>query len=107
MRAEVAADIRAIVNAPDRAQAEVYLKQIVGKYSDIASEPANWMEAVIPEELNVFGFSEAYRRRIRTSNMPERVSQEVKHYTQVVRILPNKLACLRLINTLLIEISKD
>ena len=31
MQAEVAADIRAVFNAPDRAQAEQYLQQIVVK----------------------------------------------------------------------------
>lgn len=107
MRAEVAADIRAIFNAPDRAQAEAYLKQIVVKYSDTASELADWMEVAIPEGLTVFDFPEAHRRRIRTSNMLERVSQEVKRRTRVVRIFPNPSACLRLVSALLMEISED
>jgi transposase-like protein len=107
MRAEVAADIRAIFNAPDRAQAEGYLKQIVVKYADIASELADWMEAAIPEGLTVFDFPESHRRRIRTSNMLERVSQEIKRRTRVVRIFPNQLACLRLVSALLMEISED
>ena len=107
MRAEVAADIRAIFNAPDRAQAEAYLKQIVVKYSDTASELADWMEVAIPEGLTVFDFPESHRRRIRTSNMLERVSQEVKRRTRVVRIFPNPSACLRLVSALLMEISED
>ena len=107
MRAEVAADIRAIFNAPDRAQAEGYLKQIVVKYADIASELADWMEAAIPEGLTVFEFPESHRRRIRTSNMLERVSQEVKRRTRVVRIFPNQSACLRLVSAILMEISED
>jgi putative transposase len=52
MRAEVAADIRAVFNAPDRQQAERYLKQIVSKYAEIASELADWMEVAIPEGAN-------------------------------------------------------
>jgi transposase-like protein len=107
MRAEVAADIRAIFNAPDRAQAEAYLKQIVFKYSDVASRLADWMEVAIPEGLTVFDFPESHRRRIRTSNMLERVSQEVKRRTRVVRIFPNQAACLRLVSALLMEISED
>ena len=107
MRAEVAADIRAIFNAPDRAQAEGYLKQIVVKYADIASELADWMEAAIPEGLTVFGFPESHRRRIRTSNMLERVSQEVKRRTRVVRLFPNQSSCLRLVSAILMEISEN
>ena len=106
MRAEVAADIRAIFNAPGRAQAEGYLKQIVVKYADIASELADWMEAAIPEGLTVFGFPESHRRRIRTSNMLERVSQEVKRRTRVVRLFPNQ-SSLRLVSAILMEISEN
>jgi len=107
IRAEVAADIRAIFNAPDRAQAEGYLKQIVVKYVDIASELADWMEAAIPEGLTVFDFPESHRRRIRTSNMLERVSQEVKRRTRVVRLFPNQSSCLRLVSAILMEISEN
>ncbi len=107
IRAEVAADIRAIFNAPDRAQAEGYLKQIVVKYADIASELADWMEAAIPEGLTVFDFPESHRRRIRTSNMLERVSQEVKRRTRVVRLFPNQSSCLRLVSAVLMEISEN
>lgn len=107
MQAEVAADIRAIFNAPDREQAEQYLKQIVSKYADVASELADWMEAAIPEGLTVFDFPETHRRRIRTSNMLERVNQEIKRRTRVVRIFPNPSSCLRLVSAILMEISED
>jgi len=107
MRAEVAADIRAIFNAPDRAQAEGYLKQMVVKYADVASELADWMEVAIPEGLTVFDFPENHRRRIRTGNMLERVSQEIKRRTRVIRIFPNQSSCLRLVSAVLMEISED
>jgi transposase-like protein len=107
MRKEVAVDIRAVFNAPNREQAEEYLKQIVSKYADVASELADWMEAAIPEGLTVFDFPESHRRRIRTSNMLERVNQEVKRRTRVVRIFPNPSSCLRLVSAVLMEISED
>jgi transposase-like protein len=107
MRKEVAADIRAVFNAPDRVQAEQYLKQMISKYADVASDLADWMEAAIPEGLTVFDFPDPHRRRIRTSNMLERVSQEIKRRTRVVRIFPNPSACLRLVSAILMEISED
>jgi len=107
MRAEVAADIRAIFNAPDRQQAERYLKQIVSKYAQVASELADWMEAAIPEGLTVFDFPATHRRRIRTGNMLERVSQEIKRRSRVIRIFPNSSSCLRLVSAILMEISED
>jgi transposase-like protein len=107
MQAEVAADIRAVFNAPNRAYAEQYLKQIVTKYAEVASDLADWMEVAIPEGLTVFDFPESHRRRIRTSNMLERVNQEIKRRTRVVRIFPNPSSCLRLVSAILMEIDED
>jgi Transposase, Mutator family len=45
-------------------------------------------------------FPEPHRRRIRTTNGPERFNQELKRRTRVVRIFPNQEACLRLMTAL-------
>lgn len=107
MLKEVAADIRAIFQAPDREQAEAYLRQMVLKYADTASDLADWLEVNIPEGLTVFNFPQDHRRRIRTSNLLERVSQEIKRRTRVIRIFPNEASCLRLVSAVLMEISED
>ncbi len=65
------------------------------------------MEESIPEGLMVFSFPKEHRRRIRTSNSLERVSQEIKRRTRVVRIFPNEESCLRLVSALLMEISEE
>ena len=73
MMREVAADIRAIFNAPDQAQAETQLSKTVEKYAQSASRLADWLEGNIPEGLTVFSFPEDHRRRIRTVNSQERL----------------------------------
>ena len=107
MRREVAADIGAVFQAPDREQAEVYLKQIVTKYASAASDLANWLEVSIPEGLTVFDFPSDHWRRIRTSNVLERLSQEIKRRTRVIRLFPNVASCLRLVSAVLMEKSED
>jgi transposase-like protein len=107
MRKEVAEDIRTIFNAPDWPMAEAYLKRIVEKYAQSASSLADWMELNPPEGLTVFSFPREHRRRIRTTNHLERVSQEIKRRTRVVRIFHNQAACLRLITAILMEISEE
>jgi len=107
MHIAVAADIRAIFNAPDREQAEAYLRQTVLKYSDTASALADWLETAIPDGLTVFDFPEEHQRRIRTSNILERVSQEIKRRTRVIRLFPNEASCLRLVSAVLMEISEN
>jgi len=106
MRREVAADIRAIFNAPDRAQAEAQLCKTVAKYAHSASRLADWLEGNIPEGLTVFSFPEEHWRRIRTVNSLERVCLEIRRRTRVAGIFPNEASCLRLVSALLMEISE-
>lgn len=107
MRGEVAEDIRAIFNAPDRETAGTYLKKAVEKYSVIAPKLADWMEVNVPEGFTVFSFSQSHRRRLRTSNYMERLSQEIKRRTRIVRVFPNEPACLRLVSAILMEIGEE
>lgn len=104
---EVAADIRAIFNARDRAEADSLLAQTVSKYAQTASKLAGWLETSIPEGLTVFAFPESHRRRLRTANGLERLNREIRRRVQVVSIFPNEAACLRLVTALLMEISDE
>jgi len=106
MKREVAADIRAIFNAPDRAQAEAQLRKTVEKYAHSASKLADWLEGSIPEGLTVFSFPGDHWRRIRTVNSLERVCREIRRRTRVAAIFPNEASCLRLVSALLMEISE-
>jgi transposase-like protein len=104
MLSEVAADIRAIFNAPDRSSAEIFLQKARQKYAKTASKLAIWLEDNIPEGLTVFSFPVAHRRLLCTTNGLERVSREVHRRTRVVGIFPNEAACLRLVSAILMEI---
>jgi transposase-like protein len=46
--------------------------------------------------LTCLAFPEPYRRRVRTTNGPERLDHELKRRTRVGRIFPNREVCLRL-----------
>lgn len=107
MRREVAEDIRTIFNAPDRETAQTYLDKAVNKYSTLAPKLADWMEVNIPEGFTVFAFPRVHQRRLRTSNYLERLSQEIKRRTRVVRVFPNEQACLRLISAVVMEIGEE
>jgi len=107
MRTEVAEDIRSIFNSPDRETAETFLKKAVEKYEDIAPRLADWMEVNLPEGFTVFTFPRAHQRRLRTSNYLERLSQEIKRRTRIVRVFPNEQACQRLISAILMETNDE
>jgi transposase-like protein len=78
MKHEVAADIRAVFNAPNRDEVEALLARLVQKYEKRASRLANWMETNIPEGLTVFSFPATHQRRLRTANGLERLNREVR-----------------------------
>ncbi len=103
MKAEVAADLRMIFNAPNRSAAEAYLAQIVQKYAKTASKLADWIERNIPEGLTVFSFPVTHQRKLRTTNGLERLNREIRRRTRVVGIFPNEASCLRLISAILME----
>ncbi|HBY97881.1 MAG TPA: IS256 family transposase [Chloroflexi bacterium] len=107
LKAEVAADIRAIFNARDRAEADRLLARTVQQDAKSAPKLATWLEANIPEGLTVFAFPEAHRRLLRTTNGVERLNREIRRRSRVVGIFPNESACLRLITAILIEISEE
>lgn len=70
-------------------------------------ELAEWLEAEGQETLSCFHFPAGHRRRIRTTNGLERVNQELKRRTRVVRIFPNPESCRRLAAALLKEYHED
>jgi putative transposase len=107
LKAEVAAAIRAIFNAPSLHEAKRLLGEMVQRYRAIAPKLAPWMEENLPEGLTVFAFPAAHRRLLRTTNGLERVNQEIRRRTRVVRIFPNEAACLRLVSAIAMEISEE
>jgi transposase-like protein len=107
LRTEVAAEIRAIFNAADRAQAEAALKLVVAKYAASLPRLTQWLEVNLPEGLTVFSFPASHRRLIRTTNGLERLNRELRRRTRVVGIFPNEAACLRLVTALTMEHSEE
>jgi len=107
MKKGVASTIRDIFNAPNQEEAKRLLLMAIKKYNDTARDLAIWMETALPEGLTVFNFPEAHRKRLRTSNLAERVNKEIKRRTKTVGIFPNVASCERLVTALLIEIDEE
>lgn len=107
MRMEVAADIRAMFNAPNRKAAEEFLQLAVQRYALSAPRLSAWLEDNLSEGFSVFDFPLEHRRSIRTTNSLERINKEIRRRTRVVGVFPNEASCLRLISALLMEISEE
>lgn len=107
MRAEVAQDIRSILNAPDLEEAERLLAKTAKKYESKASRLARWMQANLPDGFTVFKLPPYQRRRLRSTNMLERLNKEIKRRTRVATLFPNEQSLLRLVSAILMEISDE
>jgi transposase-like protein len=107
MQPQVAQDIRDIFNAPNGEMAQMRLKYYAEKYAESAPQLAEWMEANLPEGLTVFALPEPHRKRMRTTNMLERLHEEINRRTRVARLFPNEVSLLRLVSAIEMEISED
>lgn len=106
MRAEVAATIRNVFNAPDREEAQRLLDKAVRRYEKSASKLAAWMAENLPDGFTVFSMPPTVRQRLASTNMLERLNKEVHRRTRVVGLFPNEESLLRLASAVLVEISE-
>ncbi len=107
LRKTVASEIKSIFNAPNLAEAQRLLGQFTERYAKAAPRLSQWAEEALPEGFAVFQMPEAHRRRIRTSNVLERVNKEIKRRTRVATLFPNAKSCERLVCAVVMEISEE
>jgi putative transposase len=62
-----------------------------------------WVEENVEETLTYYRLPLAHHKHMKSTNMLERLNQELKRRTLVVRIFPNSASCLRLTRALAIE----
>lgn len=70
-----------------------------GKYPQLTG----WVEENIEETLTYFRLPLAHRKYMKSTNMLERLNEEIRRRTYVVRIFPNGESRLRLICPLAVE----
>jgi transposase-like protein len=107
MRREVAEALRAVFQAPDRAEADRLLGLAIDRFRDRAPDLARWMETNIPEGLTAFTLPLTQRRRLRTVNLLEVLNKELRRRTRVATLFPNEASLLRLVSAVLMEYSEE
>ena len=106
-REPAARRIRAVFNAPERAEAKRLLGEAIALWRVDAPKLADWAEANLPDGFAVFDFPQAHRVRLRTTNGLERINRELKRRTRVASMFPNAASCLRLVSALLTEFDEE
>lgn len=76
-----------------------WLAKWQGKYPKLCA----WVEENIEETLTYYRLPLAHHKHLKSTNMLERLNQEIKRRSHVVRIFPNQESCLRLVRALAAE----
>jgi putative transposase len=66
-----------------------------------------WVEENIEETLSFYRLPREHHKNLKSTNMLERIMEEIKRRTLVVRIFPNTASCLRLIRALAVEMHEN
>ena len=108
-RKELAEGLRGVFAAPSREVAIGLASELAARWRESHPRVAEHIEEHVEECLSCLAFPESHRRRRRrrTTNGLERLNQEIKRRTRVVRIFPNRGACLRLVSALAVEKSEE
>jgi transposase-like protein len=106
-RADLARGLREVFAAPTRSQALAVARRIAAQWQGSHPRVAEQVEDGLEDCLACLAFPAEHQARVRTTNGMERLSQELKRRTRVVRIFPNREACLRLVTALAMEQSDE
>ena len=77
------------------------------KWQDKYPKLCDWVETNIEETLSFYRLPLAHHKNMKSTNMLERVNEEIKRRTLVVRIFPNAASCLRLVRALAVEMHEN
>lgn len=100
-------ELRWIFGRRDAAEARRDLAAWLAKWQSKYSKLCNWVEENIEETLTFYRLPAEHHKHMKSTNMLERLNEEIKRRTLVVRIFPNDASCLRLVRALAVEIHEN
>jgi putative transposase len=96
-------ELRWIYDRRDAQEARQDLSAWLLKWGKRYAKLSAWVEENIEETLSFYRLPRQHHKNLKSTNMLERLMEEIKRRTLVVRIFPNVAACLRLVRALAVE----
>lgn len=96
-----------IRHQPDAATARRYAESLIDDYADAFPEAMALLEEGLENSLQYYAFEPFDGRRVRSTNVLERLHREIRRRSRVASPFPNMNSYLRLITWYLIEYTED
>ena len=106
-RKAVADKAKLVLQAPDMTEARRRLNEFVEAFEGKVPKAVNCLEEAFEDAMAIMVLPDKYRKRLRTTNMQERLNEEIRRRERVIRIFPNDESALRLIGALLAEFNEQ
>lgn len=100
-------ELRWIYDRRDVSEARRDLATWLAKWQTRYPKLCDWAEANIEETLTFYRLPAQHHKHLKSTNMLERLNEEIKRRTHVVRIFPNEASCLRLVRALAVEMHEN
>jgi putative transposase len=100
-------ELRWLYDRRDLEEARRDLAAWLGKWTARYPKLCLWVEENIDSTLSFYRLPREHHKHLKSTNMLERLMEELKRRTLVVRIFPNGESCLRLVRALAVEIHEN
>lgn len=100
-------ELRWIYDRRDAQEARQDLTAWLTKWEKRYPKLCAWVEENSEETLSFYRLPRQHHKNMKSTNLWERLLEEIKRRTLVVRIFPNAAACLRLVRALAVEVDEN
>lgn len=103
LREPMSEGLKRLFRSESREEAIKQAEYLAEAFEKKAPKAIERLELGIEDTLSVLVFPSKYRKRMKSTNMVERLNGEIRRREKVIRIFPNKDSALRMIGALLME----
>lgn len=100
-------ELRWLYDRRNLQEAKIDLASWLERWSAKYPKLCRWVEENIEETFSFYRLPQEHHKHLKSTNLLERVNQEIKRRTLIVRIFPNPESCLRLIRALCVEMHEE
>ena len=100
-------ELRWLYDRRDLKEAQQDLGAWLVKWQSKYSKLCDWVEENIGETWTFYRLPLEHHKHMKSTNMLERINEEIRRRTYVVRIFPNAASCLRLVRALTVEMHEN